>query len=92
MTATAAPQHDASRALAQLHALVTRRERDGRAAAARAAFVNAFCAVLAVEDADGIAAAGALADRLADLRRRAMDVGLLTAADVCRIEAEAVTA
>lgn len=85
-----APQHAASRELAKLHSIVSRREHDGQNVAARRAFGGAYRAVLAVEDADGIQAAGALADRLTDLRQRAMRVGLLTAGDVCEVETGAV--
>lgn len=90
------PRREARRHLANLAAIVRRVENfegTGRnyaatEASARWNFERALRAVVAVEDAEGIDAAAALSDRLTALRQRATAAGVLSVADVARVESE----
>lgn len=85
------------RSLGRLGSVVRRAEREGLGRnaegsrmAARRNYGQAFAAILALEDADGIDAAAAAADTLTDLRQRATRAGLMEARDVLRAEGWAV--
>lgn len=67
------------------------RNAEGSCSAARYGFKRSLAAVVAVEDAEGVEAAGGLSDRLTRARQRAVDVGLLTLHDVNRIEEEVLS-
>lgn len=57
---------------------------------ARGHFRNLTTQLVGMEDRFGVEEVAEYVDRLTELRKRAMACGLLTAEDVCRLEAAAV--
>lgn len=86
----AARRRLAQRELRNFRTFVNRRELTGwvKDRNACAQFRGSLRAIVALEDAGGVDAAAALGDRLREIRVDAMARGLLTAADVIKIEHE----